>query len=89
MRAVNVRVHGRVQGVWFRGSTCDEARRLGLSGWVGNRDDGTVQARFQGDPADVEAMLAWCRVGPPRADVTRLDGGEAEPDETMTDFRTR
>ena len=89
MRAVEVRVHGRVQGVWFRGSTGNEARRLGLAGWVSNRDDGTVQAHFQGDPAAVEAMVAWCRIGPPGAEVTRLDGEDAEADDTLSEFRIR
>lgn len=89
MRAVEVRVHGRVQGVWFRGSTRDEARRLGLAGWVSNRSDGTVQARLQGDPAAVEAMVAWCRIGPPGAEVTRLDVEDAEADDTLSEFRIR
>jgi acylphosphatase len=89
VRAVEVRVHGRVQGVWFRGSTRDEARRLGLAGWVSNRDDGTVQARLQGDPAAVEAMVAWCRIGPPGAEVTRLDVEDAEADDTLSEFRIR
>ena len=89
MRAVEVRVHGRVQGVWFRGSTRDEARRLGLAGWVSNRSDGTVQARLQGDPAAVEAMVAWCRIGPPGAEVTRLDVEDAEADGTLSEFRIR
>jgi len=89
VRAVEVRVHGRVQGVWFRGSTRDEARRLGLAGWVSNRSDGTVQARLQGDPAAVEAMVAWCRIGPPGAEVTRLDVEDAEADGTLSEFRIR
>jgi len=89
VRAVEVRVHGRVQGVWFRGSTRDEARRLGLAGWVSNRSDGTVQARLQGDPAAVEAMVAWCRIGPPGAEVTRLDVEDAEADDTLSEFRIR
>lgn len=89
MRAVRVRVHGRVQGVWFRGSTRDEARRLGLAGWVRNREDGSVEAHLQGDPSTVETMLAWCRVGPPMAAVTRLDHEDVAPDDTLTGFDVR
>jgi acylphosphatase len=89
VKAVEVRVHGRVQGVLFRASTRIEAQRLGLTGWVRNRSDGTVQARLQGDPGAVEAMVAWCRCGPPGADVTRLDLEDAEVDGTLSDFRIR
>jgi len=89
VRAVEVRVHGRVQGVLFRASTRIEAQRLGLTGWVRNRSDGTVQARLQGDPGAVEAMVAWCRSGPPGAEVTRLDLEDAEADGTLSDFRIR
>ncbi len=89
MRAVEVRVHGRVQGVFFRASTRTEAQRLRLTGWVSNRSDGTVQARLQGDPAAVEAMVAWCRIGPPGAEVTRLDVEDAEADDTLSEFRIR
>jgi acylphosphatase len=89
VKAVEVRVHGRVQGVLFRASTRIEAQRLGLTGWVRNRSDGTVQARLQGDPAAVEAMVAWCRIGPPGAEVTRLDVEDAEADDTLSEFRIR
>ena len=89
MRAVRVRVRGRVQGVWFRGSTRDEARRLGLAGWVRNREDGSVEAHLQGAPATVDAMVAWCRVGPPLAAVTRLDLDDVDLDDSLTGFDVR
>ena len=89
VRAVRVRVHGREQGVWFRGSTRDEAHRLGLAGWVRNRQDGSVEAFIQGESATVDEMLAWCRVGPPRAAVTRLDLEDVDPDDTLTGFDVR
>ena len=62
-------VSGLVQGVAFRAATMDEARRLGLSGWVRNLPDGRVEAEAEGDRAAVEALVAWCRVGPPAARV--------------------
>lgn len=62
-------VEGRVQGVFFRDSCSTEARRLGVAGSVRNRADGTVEAVFEGEAPAVEAMVAWCRRGPPRASV--------------------
>lgn len=89
MKTVRVRVHGRVQGVWYRGTARTEAQRLDLSGWVRNRADGTVELLLQGAAAAVEAMLAWCRVGPSGADVTRLDVEDAGRDDTLADFQIR
>ena len=66
---VHVVVTGRVQGVWFRDSCRREARALGVSGWVRNRMDGSVEAEFEGPPAAVDRMVAWCREGPSRARV--------------------
>ena len=63
--ATAVRITGRVQGVWFRGWVCDEARRLGLTGSVRNAPDGSVVALFVGPGTAVAAMLALCREGPP------------------------
>jgi len=70
---VHVLIKGRVQGVFFRASTRDEARALGLAGWVRNRPDGRVEAVFEGDRLVVENMLAWCRKGPPYAYVDNLE----------------
>lgn len=72
MTRVRVVIHGRVQGVWFRGWTVDEARARGLDGWVRNRRDGTVEAVFAGEAQAVEGMLAACREGPPAARVTEV-----------------
>lgn len=66
-------VSGRVQGVGFRWFTVDAATREGLSGWVRNRADGSVEAVFAGAPASVSNMIEACRVGPPAARVARLD----------------
>lgn len=69
-----VRVHaiisGSVQGVFFRMETMRAAERLGVTGWVRNKRDGTVEAIFEGDRSKVEAVLNWCREGPPHARVT-------------------
>jgi acylphosphatase len=79
--AVRVVVHGRVQGVWFRGWTVDQARARGLDGWVRNRRDGTVEALFSGEDAAVEAMVAACRTGPPAARVVGIERHLAETPE--------
>lgn len=72
---VRVVVTGRVQGVWFRDSCRQEARALNIGGWVRNRADGAVEAEFEGAPAAVDRMIAWCHDGPPRA---RVDAVQTE-----------
>lgn len=78
-RAVDVTVTGLVQGVFFRAEAHQQANRVGVAGWVRNEPDGSVAGHFEGDPEAVEAMVAWCRVGPRRARVDRVDVREAEP----------
>ena len=78
--AVRVRIEGRVQGVWYRGWAADQAEALGLSGWVRNRRDGSVEAVFAGPAEVVRRMVAGCREGPAAARVTRvLDEPFADP----------
>ena len=81
-RAVRLRISGRVQGVWFRGWTCQQAIARGLAGWVRNRRDGSVEALLVGPPGAVEAMIAACRHGPTHARVDEVvqepAGAEAE-----------
>jgi acylphosphatase len=81
-------VHGRVQGVFFRDSTEKEAASRGVSGWVRNRDDGTVEAVFEGEPDAVDALVEWCESGPSRADVDRVEVSEEEP-EGLSEFEVR
>mgnify|MGYP001459646274 CR=1 FL=1 len=66
---VELRIVGKVQGVWYRASMQREARRLGVAGWVRNVEDGSVEAVAEGPRADLEALIAWCRKGPPGARV--------------------
>ncbi len=66
----NAIISGRVQGVFFRMETKRAADRFGVSGWVRNLKDGSVSAVFEGEQDRVDAILDWCRQGPPRADVT-------------------
>ncbi|MDI3515491.1 MAG: acylphosphatase [Gammaproteobacteria bacterium] len=68
-----LRIHGRVQGVWYRASAQAEASRLGLAGWVRNRSDGSVEAVAVGPHLQVEAFIAWAHQGPPKAQVLRVE----------------
>ena len=77
---VQVLVTGRVQGVWYRGWTVEEASRRGLDGWVRNRADGSVEAVFAGPKDAVDEMVAACHRGPPSARVERVT---AEPPAEM------
>jgi acylphosphatase len=70
---------GRVQGVFFRDSCRREASAYGVSGWVANREDGAVEAVFEGEPAAVRALVDWTRQGPLRARVIKLEVIEEEP----------
>jgi acylphosphatase len=69
---------GRVQGVGFRDSMCREADRLGVTGWVRNRRDGTVEAVVSGSAAAVTEIVQWAHRGPPAAQVTRVVVAEAD-----------
>ena len=81
-------VHGRVQGVFFRGTTEAEAARRGVAGWVRNRSDGCVEAVFEGDPDAVAALVAFCGRGPRHALVSRIEVLEEAP-EGLRGFRVR
>ena len=71
---------GRVQGVWFRESLRREAEALGVTGWVRNRADGSVEAVIQGSAAAVETLLGWARRGPEAAQVEALEVQETQGD---------
>lgn len=79
MRAVELVVTGRVQGVFYRATCRDEAQRLGVAGWVANREDGAVVGRFEGQPDAVSELVDWCRVGPRAAYVEDVAVTEVEP----------
>jgi acylphosphatase len=72
-RRVELRIHGRVQGVGFRFSAVDEARRLGVKGWVRNASDGAVELVAEGDRAQLQRLAAWCRQGPRGAAVNDVE----------------
>lgn len=88
MRRVRLLVRGRVQGVWFRDSCREEAERLGVAGWARNLPDGSVEVVAEGGRDAVDALLAWCRVGPPQARVTDVEAC-AELPEGLSGFTAR
>ena len=71
--AVHLFVRGRVQGVFYRASTQKTAQDLGLTGWVKNCDDGSVELHAEGKREKLEELIAWCRQGPPSASVSGID----------------
>ena len=87
--AVRLMIHGRVQGVGFRWWAREEARRLGLDGWVRNRADGSVELLAAGPAVAVAELVELCGRGPPAARVTAIDRSDASPDEATPGFDTR
>ncbi|MBL8965870.1 MAG: acylphosphatase [Spirochaetaceae bacterium] len=86
MEAIEAVISGRVQGVGFRYSAREEARRLGLSGWVRNLDDGTVETRAEGPPEALEAYLAWLHQGPPGAWIESVKAYRSHPTGAFNGF---
>lgn len=86
--ARRVVVHGRVQGVFFRDSARRQAEAAGVSGWAVNRPDGTVEAVFEGEDEVVARLVEFCRRGPRRAEVSRVEV-EEQPPEGLSGFTIR
>jgi acylphosphatase len=86
---VHVLISGHVQGVFYRTSTQRQAHACAVKGWVRNLPDGRVEAVIEGDPAAVQRMLAWCRIGPPNAYVTDVDVQEEPYTGEFTSFGVR
>lgn len=88
MVRAHVFISGKVQGVWFRGTTKQIAETLGLSGWVRNLPDGRVEAVFEGSEEDVRKAVEWCHKGPPSARVEKVEVFYEEP-ENLNGFEIR
>jgi acylphosphatase len=82
-------IHGLVQGVYFRGSMYHKAKALGITGWVRNRRNGSVEALIQGSEDAVQKMIAWARHGPESARVEKVDVHEAEDEDEHDRFTQR
>jgi acylphosphatase len=88
-KRVVARVAGLVQGVSFRAYALQEARNLGLSGWVRNRSDGTVEAVLEGEAEKIARMIAWLHTGSPHAQVNKVEVAEVQPLNDATAFTIR
>jgi acylphosphatase len=86
---LRLHITGRVQGVWYRGATEAEARKLGVDGWVRNLPDGSVEALIEGEPAAVATLVAWCRTGPPGARVSDVATHPEPAGADLAGFRIR
>ena len=79
MKHYKIRVFGKVQGVWFRHSTMEKARQLGLTGKVENMSDGSVDIEAEGDEKKIQELIDWCQQGPEHATVEDISFSEDEP----------
>jgi len=89
MDQVHLKIVGRVQGVFFRANTQREASQLGLTGWVRNAADGSVEAVAQGDRKTLEGFVTWCERGPEFARVDRVDVRWETADDLPEGFHIR
>lgn len=89
VRCLRVCIHGHVQGVFFRQEACEQARQLGIRGWVRNTPDGTVEALICGDEAALAEMRAWLSHGPPYARVQRIDSEDVASSDCPEGFSIR
>lgn len=83
---VHLLIKGKVQGVFYRASARDVAEQLELKGWIRNTDDDDVEAVVTGDPDQVKEFIEWCKKGPSRARVDKVNVTEKE-DESFDSFR--
>jgi len=87
--SVHLRISGRVQGVYYRASMIQQAHQLGLTGWVMNRPDGSVEAAAEGSKAKLAELIAWCHQGPEGARVSQVEAAWGKPEYTFYSFTIR
>ena len=88
VKRFRVIILGKVQGVFFRASACEQAKALGLRGFVRNLSDGSVELEAQGESDRLNDLLRWCRHGPPGARVDEVNVEWKTPEKKETDFLT-
>lgn len=85
-KQINLKIYGKVQGVFFRDSSRAEAKELNLSGWAKNQADGTVEITAEGDDKDLIKFIEWCKYGPDHAEVEKVDIKWTKPTGEFDDF---
>ncbi len=88
-KTVHVYIKGKVQGVWFRATTREQAEKLGINGWVRNMNDGRVEALFEGQAENVDKIVDWCHQGSPLANVKDVKVQELEKPVGCSDFKVK
>lgn len=88
-RRVRLQIYGKVQGVFFRASTRERAQQLGVSGWVKNRSDGSVEAQVEGPSEAVDKLVEWAHEGPSAARVDNLEVTEQDYRGEYSGFEVR
>ncbi len=88
-KVTHVLIYGRVQGVFFRASARDKARELGLTGYVRNLPDGSVELEAEGDEQALQELISWCHRGPPEARVDRVETSWGEATDRWEEFSVR
>jgi acylphosphatase len=86
---VHVIISGRVQGVFFRANTKQQAEKLDISGWVRNTNDGKVEAVFQGNENAIDEIIKWCHIGPPLSKVVKVEVKKQKPTNEFDSFSIR
>ena len=86
LKQLNIRIYGKVQGVWFRKSVKDQAERIGISGFVMNEPDGTIFIVANGNSEQLDEFITYCKEGPEQADVKNIHI-EEEQVKDLEDFR--
>lgn len=89
MKQAHLLISGKVQGVWFRASTKQQAEQLHINGWVRNTNDGKVEALIQGDENQLQQLIQWCHQGPASAQVDEVQVDYEEPQETFDSFMVK
>ncbi len=89
MKRLYLKIYGKVQGVYFRSFTQDKAHQLGLSGWVKNMPDGTVETVAEGEEENLNEYMQWCKKGPPAARVEEIREKWEEPTGEFKGFRIK
>jgi len=88
-KTVHVYIHGKVQGVWLRASTKEQAEKHNVFGWVRNMSDGRVEALFEGDSENVDKMIEWCHQGSSMANVKNVKVQEMNKPVGCSDFKIK